>query len=87
MQRRSTGSGTNRAASFSTDGWTNDRRRPIYPKNKITTRKYTIVAAKTIEALSKQVNALIAEGWRPQGGLTNDAHIVYFAQAMVRGEG
>lgn len=43
---------------------------------------YKIIYGETVEALEENVSVFIADGWRPQGGVTIHAGIIY--QAMVR---
>lgn len=57
---------------------------------------YQIVTAYSPEKLAEKVNALLAEGWEPQGGVSvsawtdshipEDEHWELFAQAMVAPE-
>ena len=48
--------------------------------------KYKLVSTKSATDLTEQVNALIAEGWQPLGGvaLGGDALNRFFAQAMTK---
>ena len=50
------------------------------------TMKYKLVSTKSATDLTEQVNALIAEGWQPLGGvaLGGDALNRFFAQAMTK---
>ena len=55
--------------------------------------EYTIVESASISALEKHVEKLIAQGWKPQGGVStyiSSTQFVHFVQALVRvkrGEG
>ena len=54
--------------------------------------RYTIVKSATAEGLTKDVNLMLASGWRLQGGVStsvgfdfqDDDHLFYFVQAMVK---
>lgn len=48
--------------------------------------KYTVVKTKKLEELIEQVNLLIQEGWKPQGGICESASqgAVDFYQAMIK---
>ena len=52
--------------------------------------KYDVVEAETLFVLIQKVNALIEEGWEPQGGISTIAiHIAYslnykYSQAMIK---
>ena len=49
--------------------------------------EYDVIYASSVEGLIKKVNQVIAEGWKPQGGVIvstqNDTEF-YFYQAVVR---
>lgn len=46
--------------------------------------QYTIVNAHRIELLIEKVEAMIQEGWTPQGGISAaNASTIIFAQAMI----
>jgi hypothetical protein len=45
--------------------------------------EYTIVKAYDVDVLTKEVNKLMAEGWKPIGGVGVGNS---FYQAMVKGE-
>ena len=44
--------------------------------------KYKVVSATSVQDMEKQVNELIAKGWRPKAGMTAGANGVFY-QAMV----
>jgi len=46
--------------------------------------KYTIIGNVDLMVLMDQVNQKIAQGWKPQGGITAHPHTQEFFQAMVR---
>lgn len=47
--------------------------------------KYVILCADTAFALECVVRHHIAEGWRPQGGVSFDTNRKEFLQAMIKG--
>jgi hypothetical protein len=46
--------------------------------------EYRIVVAGSVEALAAAVNALIADGWKPAGGLCSLDNQCTVAQAMTK---
>lgn len=46
--------------------------------------KYKIITAANTDALQHLVNQAIAEGWKPQGGVSADGSFRMVCQAMVR---
>jgi len=48
--------------------------------------RYTVLKCETSYGLCLQVNKLIKDGYRPQGGVSynRDGHSVGFAQAMIK---
>lgn len=46
--------------------------------------EYKIIAASNIGTLEQLVNRAIAEGWKPQGGVSADGSYRMVFQAMVR---
>lgn len=67
-----------------------ERTNPEHIREVYTHKEYRIVSAVAdTEDLDTKVNSLIAEGWKPQGGVAimqhDDNHYDTFYQAMVRG--
>lgn len=46
--------------------------------------QYQVITAATVGQLVDLVNAAIAKGWKPQGGITADGSYRLVMQAMVR---
>lgn len=46
--------------------------------------EYRIVSSPTHSELSREVNRLMAYGWRPTGGLACEPGYKYYHQAMTR---
>lgn len=47
---------------------------------------YKVIQFLTIKELEKEVNKLIAEGWKPCGGVVvlNESGLIQFIQAMMK---
>ena len=46
--------------------------------------EYTVVFTKGYDDLIREVNQLISQGWKPQGGVAMDLGNFNFCQAMIR---
>lgn len=48
--------------------------------------KYTVVRTRNLNELIEQVNLLIKEGWKPQGGICESAgqYALEYSQAMIK---
>lgn len=49
--------------------------------------KYTVISAPKLPELIEKVQALVDQGWRPQGGIheTSDGVYGHYLQALVKG--
>ena len=50
--------------------------------------RYTTICVATLEEMDKRVNAMIADGWTPLGGIAVVSNVIdyKFIQALIRNE-